>query len=143
VSAKVKPPKSLALDLSLLQLDRVPQGATVSPMAESNTISAGDPAFIVRASYRVCHTVAVGSIKSQRSPATLTMPLVEFFQSDAVTDVMSSGAPVFNLKGEVIAIVSQNIWSGHAHRLEDFVVTLNMAGLSLLEKQSSLGITGR
>jgi serine protease Do len=143
VSAKVKAPNSVALDLSLLQLDRVPQGATVSPMADSNTVRAGDPAFIVRASYRVRHTLTVGSIKAHRSPPTLTMPLVEFFESDAVPDVISSGAPMFNLKGEVIAIVSHNIWSGHARKLPDFVVTLNTVALSLLEKQSSLQPHGR
>jgi serine protease Do len=128
VSAKVKASDSVALELSLLQLDRVPQGATVSPMADSNPVRAGDPAFIVGASYRVRHTLAVGSIKAHRSPATLTMPLVEFFLSDAVTDVISSGAPMFNLKGEVIAIVSQNMSSDHARKLPDFVVTLNTAG---------------
>jgi serine protease Do len=143
VSAKVKASNSVALDLSLLQLDRVPQGATVSPMADSKTVRVGDPAFIVGASYRVRHTLTVGSIKAHRSPATLTMPLVAFFQSDAVTDVISSGAPMFNLEGEIIAIVSQNVSSGHARKLPDYVVTLNTAGLSLLVKQLSLNPTGR
>jgi serine protease Do len=142
VSAKVKASNSVALDLSLLQLDRVPRGATVSPMADSKAVRAGDPAFIVGASYRVHHTLTVGSIKAHRSPATLTLPLVGFFQSDAVIDV-SSGAPMFNLRGEVIAIVSQNISSGHARKLPDYVVTLNTAGRSLLDKQLSLNPTGR
>jgi serine protease Do len=143
VSAKVKASNSVGLELSLLQLDWVPQGATVSPTAESNTVRAGDPAFIVGASYRVRHTLTVGSIKAHRSPATLTMPLVEFFHSDAVTDVISSGAPMFNLEGEVIAMVSQNVLGGHARKLPDYVVTLNTAGLSLLVKQLSLIPTGR
>jgi serine protease Do len=128
VSAKLKASNSVAPELSLLQLDRVPQGATVSPMADSSRLRAGDPAFIVGAPYRVRHTLTVGSIKAHRSPATLTMPLVEFFQSDAVTDVISSGAPMFSLEGELIAIVSLNVSSDHARKLPDFVVTLNTAG---------------
>jgi serine protease Do len=128
VSAKVKASDSVALDLSLLQLDRVPQGATVSPMADSSTVRSGDPAFIVSAPYRVRHTLTVGSIKARRSPGTLTMPLVECFQRDAVSDVISSGAPMFNLEGEVIAIVTRNISSGHASRLPSYGVTLNRPG---------------
>jgi serine protease Do len=142
VSAKVKAPNSVALDLSLLQLDRVPQGATVSPMADSNTVRAGDPAFIVGASSRVRHTLTVGSIKAHRSPATLTIPLDEFFQSDAVIDIFSSGAPMFNLKGEVIAIVRQTIWSGHARKLPAFVVTLNTARRSLRGKNRPFAVVG-
>jgi len=143
VSAKVNASNSVAPDVSILQLDRVPPGATVSPVADSSTVGAGDPAFIVGAPYRVRHTLTVGSIKARRSPATLTMPLVEFFQGDAVIDVISSGAPMFNLEGELIAIVSQNISSGHANKLPDYVVTLNTAWLSLLEKRLSFSLAGR
>ena len=143
VLARVKASSSMAPDLALLQLDWVPPDAAVSPLADSRTVRAGDPAFIVGASYRVRHALTVGSIKAQRSPARLSMPLIEFFQGDTVTDDNSSGAPMFNLQGEVIAMVSRNIWSGHARRLSDFVVTLNTAGLWLLEEHASISLTGR
>src|SRR5213594_4840093 len=48
VSARVVA-SELAADLSLLRLERVPSGATVATMADSNTVQVGDPVIIVGA----------------------------------------------------------------------------------------------
>jgi S1-C subfamily serine protease len=48
VSAKVIA-SELAADLSLLQLERVPAGARVARMANSDTVRVGDPVYIVGA----------------------------------------------------------------------------------------------
>jgi len=136
ISAKVAS-ESSAPDLAVLQLQHVPQSSTVSRMADSSTVAAGDDAFIVGANYRERHSLNVGSVKVQGSLVTATVPLVDFFRGDAVLDITSSGAPMFNLYGEVIGIVSQKISSGYASAQPEFVITLNTTRLLQLEKRSS------
>ena len=95
ISAKVVASESSAPDLAVLQLQHVPQSSTVSRMADSSTVAAGDDVFIVDANYREGHSLNVGSIKEQGALVTATMPLVDFFRGDAVLDITSSGAPMF------------------------------------------------
>lgn len=139
VSARVVASEPAAADLSLLQLDRVPPSATVSPMADSNTVKVGDKVFVVGAPYRLPHSLSVGSIKARWAPNTAyrTMPFAEFFQTDATIDTGNSGGPMFNLAGEVIGIVSDNISKGDRSDGQGFVVTLNTANHLLLEKRST------
>jgi len=140
VSARVVTSEPAAADLALLQLDRVPQGSTVSPMADSNTVRVKDKILIVGAApHQPPHPVSVGTISARWAPNTVyrTMPLAEFFQADATIDASNSGGPMFNLKGEVIGIVSHNISTGDRSDRQGFVVTSNTAKLLLLEKQSA------
>src|SRR5262245_48618003 len=119
VSARVVTSEPAAADLALLQLDRVPRGVTVSPMADSNTVQVKDNVLIVGAVYRagadasfqLAYSLSVGSISARWAPNTAyrTMPLAEFFQADAAIGAGNSGGPMFNMNGEVIGIVSQNV----------------------------------
>ena len=131
----------VAADLSLLKLDRVPPGAKVSPMADSNTVHVGDPVVIVGAPYGLSHSLSAGYISARWSPNTVyrAMPLAEFFQTDATINTGNSGGPMFNMKGEVIGIVSHNISKGGGSEGLGFVVTMNTAKQLLLEKRSFWG----
>ena len=127
-----------AADLSLLQLDRVPPGAKVAAMADSSTVHVGDQVIIVGAPYGLSYSLSVGYISARWPPNTVykTMPLAEFFQTDAMINTGNSGGPMFNMKGEVIGIVSHNISKGGGSEGLGFVVTLNTAKQLLLEKRS-------
>ena len=127
-----------AADLSLLQLDRVPPGAKVAAMADSSTMHVGDQVIVVGAPYGLSHSLSVGYISARWPPNTVykTMPLAEFFQTDATINTGNSGGPMFNMKGEVIGIVSHNISKGGGSEGLGFVVTLNTAKELLLEKRS-------
>jgi serine protease Do len=127
-----------AADLSLLKLDRVPPGSRVVAMADSNTVQVGDQVVVVGAPYGLSHSLSVGYISARWAPNTVykTMPLAEFFQTDAVINTGNSGGPMFSMKGEVVGIVSHNISKGGGSEGLGFVVTLNTARQLLLEKKS-------
>src|SRR2546426_2703082 len=127
-----------AADLSLLKLNRVPSGVLVAPMANSDTVKVGDPVMVIGAPYGLGHAMTVGWISARWAPNTVyqSMPLAEFFQTDAVINTGNSGGPMFNMKGEVIGIVSHNISKSGGSEGLGFVVTLNTAKQLLLEKRS-------
>jgi serine protease Do len=137
VSARVVASEPAA-DLSLLQLDRVPPTATVSPMADSSKIQVGDQIMIVGAPYGLSYSLSVGYISARWAPNTVykTMPLAEFFQTDATINTGNSGGPMFAMNGDVIGIVSHNISKGGGSEGLGFVVTMNTAKQLLLEKKS-------
>src|SRR5262249_23717857 len=125
-------------DLSLLQLERVPPGATVAVMADSNKVRVGDPVIIVGAPYGLSYSLSVGFISARWAPNTVykTMPLAEFFQTTATINTGNSGGPMFAMNGEVIGIVSHNISKSGGSEGLGFVVTLNTAKQLLLERRS-------
>jgi serine protease Do len=127
-----------AADLSLLQLDRVPPGAVAAAMADSKTVQVGDEIIIVGAPYGLSYSLSVGYISARWAPNTVykTMPLAEFFQTDATINTGNSGGPMFSTNGEVIGIVSHNISKGGGSEGLGFVVTINTAKQLLLDKKS-------
>jgi len=127
-----------AADLSLLQLSRVPAGVRVSPMADSRTMEVGDEVIIVGAPYGLSYSLSDGIISAKWPPNTIykTMPLAEFFQTTATINTGNSGGPMFNMKGEVIGIVSHNISKSGGSEGLGFVVTINTAKQLLLERKS-------
>ena len=127
-----------AADLSMLQLERVPSGATVATMADSNAVKVGDQVIVVGAPYGLGYSLSVGWISARWAPNTVyrTMPLAEFFQTDAVINTGNSGGPMFDMRGQVIGIVSHNISKSGGSEGLGFVVTLNTARQLLLERRS-------
>ena len=140
VSAKVVASEPQA-DLSLLQLERVPAGARVARMADSDTVRVGDPVIIVGAPYGLSYSLSAGLISARWAPNTVykTMPLAEFFQTDATINTGNSGGPMFNAAGDVIGIVSHNISKSGGSEGLGFVVTMKTARQLLLEKKSFWG----
>jgi serine protease Do len=127
-----------AADLSMVQLERVPKGAQVAKLANSDTVRVGDQVLVVGAPYGLSYSLSVGYISARWAPNTVyrSMPLAEFFQTDAVINTGNSGGPLFNMAGEVVGIVSHNISKGGGSEGLGFVVTWNTARQLLLEKRS-------
>jgi serine protease Do len=125
-------------DLSLLQLDRVPPASRAAGMADTSTVQVGDQVIVVGAPYGLSHSLSVGHISARWAPNTVypTMPLAEFFQTDAVINTGNSGGPMFNMKGEVVGIVSHNISKSGGSEGLGFVVTLDTAKRLLLDRKS-------
>src|SRR6266567_8368310 len=130
-----------AADLSLLQLERVPAGARVAKMANSDLVRVGDPVYIVGAPYGLSYSLSAGLISAHWAPNTVhrAMPLAEFFQTNATINTGNSGGPMFNAAGEVIGIVSHNISKSGGSEGLGFVVTMKTAQELLLAKKSFWG----
>jgi len=130
-----------AADLSLIQIDRVPTTARVARMANSDTVKVGDPVYIVGAPYGLSYSLSAGLISARWAPNTVykTMPMAEFFQTDATINTGNSGGPMFNAAGDVIGIVSHNISKSGGSEGLGFVVTMKTAQELLLAKKSFWG----
>jgi serine protease Do len=71
--------------------------------------------------------MSVGWISARWAPNTIfrDMPLAEFLQTTATINTGNSGGPVFNMMGEVIGIVSQNISKSGGSEGLGFLVSIN------------------
>lgn len=133
-------------DLSLLKLERVPPGTLVARMSNSDSVRIGDQVIVLGAPYGLTYSMSVGWISARWPPNTVykSMPLAEFFQTDAVINQGNSGGPMFNLAGDVVGIVSHNISKSGGSEGLGFVVTINTAKKLLLEQRSFWsGLEGR
>ena len=63
------------------------------------------------------------------------MPLAEFLQTTATINTGNSGGPLFNMVGEVVGIVSQNISKSGGSEGLGFVVTMNSARKLLVPRK--------
>ena len=127
-----------AADLSLLQLERIPEGLVVAPFGNSDQVRVGNQVIVIGAPYGLDYSLSVGWISHRWSPGTVykNMPLAEFFQTDAAINTGNSGGPMFNMKGEVIGIVSHVISKSGGSEGLGFAITINTARDLLLEKRS-------
>ncbi|MFQ5935913.1 MAG: S1C family serine protease [Acidiferrobacterales bacterium] len=123
-------------DVALLQLERVPAGAVVAKLGDSDRAEVADEIFVIGAPYGFSHTLTVGHISARRAPGgeAEELPLAEFFQTDAAVNEGNSGGPMFNLNGEVIGIVSHILTQSGGFEGLGFAVTSNTARRLVLER---------
>jgi len=128
-------------DLSLLQLDRVPAGAQVASLGDSDKVPVGAQVLVVGAPYGLSYSLSVGWISARWPPNTVyrSMPLAEFFQTNATINTGNSGGPMFSMTGEAIGIVSHIISKSGGSEGLGFVVTMNTARDLLLKQRSFWG----
>src|SRR5262247_303078 len=124
-------------DVSLLQLERVTAAMRVAKVGDSDAVRVGQQVMVVGAPYGLSHSMSVGWISARWPPSTIfrDMPLAEFFQTTATINTGNSGGPMFNMAGEVIGIVSQNISKSGGSEGLGFVVTINTAQKLLVERK--------
>ncbi len=140
-----------AADVSLLQLERVTEAMRVARLGDSNGMRVGQQVMVVGAPYGLAYSMSVGWISARWPPRTIfpDMPLAEFLQTTATINTGNSGGPVFNMAGEVIGIVSQNISKSGGSEGLGFLVTINSARALLIPRKVFWGalqgilLTGR
>lgn len=122
-------------DVALIQLEHLPKNLLVAPLGNSDNALIGDEIFVIGAPYGYSHTVSKGIISARYKPGEIDSELekTELLQTDAAINQGNSGGPMFNEKGEVIAIVSHIISHSGGNEGLGFAVTSNMSKKLLLE----------
>jgi S1-C subfamily serine protease len=122
--------------VSLLKIERVPEGAVVAVLADSDRSRTGEQVFVVGAPYGLTPTLTVGHLSGRLKPGRVSgdFELAEFLQTDAAINQGNSGGPLFNRAGEVLGIVSHVISRSGGFEGLGFVVASNTARRLLLEQ---------
>jgi len=116
-------------DVALIQAESVPAGVTPAPLGSAADAAVGDQVFVIGAPYGIAHTLTVGHISAKRAPNHLFggFEKVELLQTDAAINQGNSGGPMFNMRGEVIGIVSHIFSTSGGSQGLGFVVTSDLA----------------
>jgi S1-C subfamily serine protease len=125
-------------DLALLQLERIPQDARVARIGNSDDVQVGQEIFVVGAPLGISHSLTVGHISGRHQEKDFFggFEHTDLLQTDAAINQGNSGGPMFNMRGEVVGIVSYIISQGGGSEGLGFVITSNMAKRLLLDEPS-------
>src|SRR6266496_898915 len=127
---------ALSADVALLELDRSPANYLAAKLADSDQVAVGDEIFVVGAPYGISNTLTAGHVSGRRAVnIKSSKTTVEFLQTDAAVNSGNSGSPVFNLKGEVVGIVTNIMSKSGGSEGLAFAATSNTARHSLLEQK--------
>ena len=115
------------LDLAMIQAGNVPSSVKPLVLAKANDYQIGEQVMIIGAPFGVSHSLSVGYLSGIRdgnslSERTLTPRLL---QTDAAINQGNSGGPMFNLKGEIIGIVSHILSKSGGNIGLGFVVSVD------------------
>lgn len=132
-------------DVALLQLEKVPKNAVIAVPGDSDKVRIGEQVFVIGAPYGEEHSLTVGYVSARRSKDDLNENalLGEFFQTDAAINKGNSGGPLFNMRGELIGVVSHIESSSGGSEGLGFAVTMRTVEEFLLKRRSFWsGLTG-
>ncbi|WP_179375765.1 S1C family serine protease [Winogradskyella wichelsiae] len=98
---------STAADVALLKLRIVPPSLQPATLGRSNDSKIGEQILIIGAPRGLEHSLSVGHVSRKMDRNMISNgEMAGFIQTDASINQGNSGGPMFNLKGEVIGIVS-------------------------------------
>ena len=126
-------------DVALIKLVWPPSDKNIhiAKMADSDRVKIGEQVFVIGSPYGLAQSLSVGHISGRHEKKSVShnMTLMEFFQTDAAINTGNSGGPMFNMKGEVIGIVSYILSESGGFQGLGFAATSNMATKLLLEEK--------
>ncbi len=95
-------------DVALIRLIIPKIDPTIVPWGNSDELKIGERIFIVGAPLGLKHSLSSGYVSgfAKEDPTENPFSISEYIQTDAAINKGNSGGPMFNLKGEVVGIVS-------------------------------------
>ena len=124
-------------DVALLKMDNPPADLIPAKLADSDALETGDQVVVIGAPYGLSYTLTVGHMSGRLKPREVVGGIpMEFIQTDAAINQGNSGGPMFNLKGEVVGVVSYILTNSGGFEGLGFAVSSNVAEKLLLSKAS-------
>ncbi|UTW60704.1 trypsin-like peptidase domain-containing protein [bacterium SCSIO 12741] len=124
-------------DVALIKLDWKPFKAVKAvPLGNSENVKVGEDIFIIGAPMGLEHSLSRGVISGRHyvNRVTGSGKKLEFFQTDASINQGNSGGPMFNMKGEVIGLVSYILTQSGGFEGIGFAASSEIASKMLLEE---------
>lgn len=114
------------VDLAMIQVAEMPEDDyKVLKLAEKNSYEVGDQVVVIGAPYGVSHSLSVGYLSGIRDKEEIPLNHLtpRFLQTDAAINQGNSGGPMFNMKGEIVGIVSHILSQSGGSQGLGFVVS--------------------
>ena len=128
---------SVRADLALLQLDQTPIMLSPAKLGNSDSLAVGDEVIVIGAPYGLGHSLTVGHISGRhRTGGIVSGGPMELLQTDAAINMGNSGGPMFNMKGEVVGIVSRILTQSGGFEGLGFAISAKVAQRVLLSERS-------
>lgn len=124
-------------DVALIKLVWIPKDMKIAKLGDSDEMKIGNQVIVIGAPLGLEHSLSVGTISGRMISDHISDNFTqsEFFQTDAAINHGNSGGPMFNMKGEVVGIVSFILSQSGGFEGIGFAATSNLAKEELLGKQ--------
>jgi serine protease Do len=111
----------------MIQAGNVPSSVKSLVLAKANDYQIGEQVMIIGAPFGVSHSLSVGYLSGIRDGNSLSERALtpRLLQTDAAINQGNSGGPMFNLKGEIIGIVSHILSKSGGNIGLGFVVSVD------------------
>ena len=112
-------------------------------MGDSDKTKIGNKVMVIGSPMGLYHSLSVGYVSRKEliKKQTSDFSTMEFFQTDAAINTGNSGGPMFNMKGEVIGIVSSILSRSGGFEGIGFAATINIIKELLINKRNTwLGV---
>lgn len=125
-------------DVALITLDAAPSDPHLAVIGNSDSVRIGEDVFVIGAPMGLPYSLSRGVISGRHAEHMLSNDgkSLEFFQTDAAINTGNSGGPMFNMKGEVIGIVSSILTQSGGFDGIGFAATSNVARALLTNRGS-------
>jgi len=128
-----------ASDIALLKLHSSHPKAPIAVLADSDKTRIGSEVFIIGSPFGISQTLSIGHLSGRMDRGLLAGGApIEFLQTDTAINTGNSGGPMFNIKGEVIGIVSFILTKSGGFDGIGFATSSNTAKQALLSSSGVL-----
>ena len=114
-------------DIALLRVPQVPPGAEPATLGDSNSVRKGETLYIIGNPVGVEFSLSTGIVSGRHTAGHVFVESgeLEMIQTDAAMNAGNSGGPMFNARGEVIAIAQRILTSSRGSEGLGFGLAIN------------------